>query len=111
MEATMNDVQAELEHFHKDTQYLEAHREELLERYPEQWVAVFNEEVVGASPDFDQLLDDLEGREFSVGKILVDYLTREDAVWILDFGSMICIESEVSICDMPDLWVVCVISG
>ena len=51
----------QLQRFKKDTEYTEyyeQHREELLDSYPEQWVAMFREKVVGASPDLDKLFDD-----------------------------------------------------
>ena len=79
----MKELQAELQRFKRDTAYYEAHREELLEQYPEQWVAIFNQQVVGASPDFDQLLDDIEGKGVRVGQVLVEYLTRKDELLIL----------------------------
>ena len=79
----MKELQAELQRFKRATAYYEAHREELLEQYPEQWVAIFNQQVVGASPDFDQLLDDIEGKGVRVGQVLVEYLTRKDELLIL----------------------------
>jgi hypothetical protein len=45
----MNQVQAELERFKKDTAYYEAHHEKLLKKYPEQWVAIFDQQVVGVA--------------------------------------------------------------
>lgn len=80
---TTSDVRAELEHFKRDTAYFEQHREELLEQYPEQWVAVFNQQVVGADPDFDRLLDGLQARGIPVGQVPVELLTRKDELLIL----------------------------
>ena len=79
----MNEAQAQLRRFHMDTQYYEAHREELLERYPEQWVAIYDKQVVGTAPDFDQLLDGIESRGMSVGQVLVQHLSRKDELLIL----------------------------
>ncbi len=39
------------EEHRRDRQYFGAHREELLEKYPDQWVAVFREEVIFGGPD------------------------------------------------------------
>lgn len=50
----MQEKQAEIRRFHRDVDYYQAHREELLKQYPEQWVAIFNEQVVGADPDYDR---------------------------------------------------------
>lgn len=79
----MKAQQRELERFRRDTAYYERHREELLEQYPEQWVAIFKEQVVGAAPEFDQLLDRLQGRGIPVGQALVEHLTRKDELLIL----------------------------
>ena len=79
----MQELQAQLQRFKRDTAYYEQHREELLEKYPEQWVAIFREKVVGASPDLDQLFDDLESKGVPLGQGLIEYLTRRNEVWIL----------------------------
>ena len=79
----MNQVQAELQQFKKDTAYYEAHHEELLKKYPEQWVAIFDQQVVGASPDYEKLFDDLQAKGYSVGHVLVEYLTTHDELLIL----------------------------
>ncbi len=79
----MQDVQAELERFGKDTEYYEVHYEELLAKYPEQWVAIFNEEVVGASADYDQLLADLQAKDIPIERALFKHLTRKEEIWIL----------------------------
>ena len=79
----MSQVQEELQRFKKDTAYYEAHHEELLKKYPEQWVAIFKQQVVGASPDFEQLLDELEAKGYSVGQVLVQHLTQHDELLIL----------------------------
>ena len=60
--------QAELRRFRRDVTYYEAHREELLKQYPEQWVAFFNEQVVGADPDYERLLDEVEGKGILGGR-------------------------------------------
>ena len=79
----MNQVQVELERFKGDSSYYEAHHQELLEKYPEQWVAIYNEQVVGASPDYEQLLGDLEERGIPIERALFKQLTRKEELWIL----------------------------
>lgn len=75
--------QAELRRFRRDVMYYEAHREELLKQYPEQWVAFFNEQVVGADLDYERLLDEVEGKGISVGGVFIERLTAKDEVLIL----------------------------
>ena len=79
----MDQAQAELQRFKRDTTYYEAHHAELLARYPEQWVAIYNQQVVGIAPDYEQLLDELQAKGFAVGQVLVEHLTRHDELLIL----------------------------
>jgi hypothetical protein len=79
----MHELQAELQRFKRDTQYYEAHREELLTQYPEQWIAVFNQQVVGAAPDFEQLLAMLEQSDVPVERTLIEHVTRKEELLIL----------------------------
>ena len=79
----MHEPQAELQRFKRDTQYYEAHREALLTQYPEQWVAVFNQQVVGAAPDFEQLLAMLEQSGIPVERTLIEHVTHTEELFIL----------------------------
>ena len=75
--------QTELRRFRRDVEYYEAHREELLKQYPEQWVAFFNEQVVGADPDYERLLDLLDEREVPSERVFIERVTDKDEVLIL----------------------------
>jgi hypothetical protein len=79
----MMDHQAELQRFHRDVEYYEDHWEQLLEQYPEQWVAILNEQVVGADPDADRLLTMLRERGIPTEEAFVGYLTNKDEELIL----------------------------
>ena len=48
---SVNEQQVEFDQFQRDIEYSETHREELLNQYPEQWVAVLKGKVVGHTPD------------------------------------------------------------
>lgn len=67
----------------QDTTYYEAHYEELLEQYPEQWVAIYQQKVVGTASDGRELLLSLKEKGFPLRHVLVKHLTREEEVWIL----------------------------
>ena len=57
--------------------YFEAHREELLEQYPEHWVVIHQRQLVGAASNLDQLtalLDHLQDTGISISEVLVEYL-------------------------------------
>ena len=79
----MTQVQAELERFKKDTAYYEAHHEELLKKYPDQWVAIFDQQVVGISPDYELLLTRLEEERVPIERTLFKLLTQNEENWIL----------------------------
>ncbi len=83
----MDQVQAELQHFKKDAAYYKAHREDLFEdllrKYSEQWVAIFDQQVTGASPDYEKLFHDPLVRGHSLGKVFVQHLTMQDELLIL----------------------------
>jgi hypothetical protein len=76
-------MQAELQRFKRDTAYYEAHQEELLEQYPEQWVAIYDERVVGADADLHHLLTTIKEKGISPGQALVEYITSKDELLIL----------------------------
>ncbi len=46
---SMNQQAEEFEQFQKDVSYTEAHHEELLNQYPEQWVAILHQKMVGCA--------------------------------------------------------------
>ena len=62
----MTSTGSEREREQKDIEYFEDHYDELKARYPDQWIAVFNQEVVANAADpFDllpQLREKVKGR-------------------------------------------------
>ncbi len=80
---TTSKERAEIDRFKRDMDYYETHREELLEQHPEQWVAIFNQEVVGAGADFDRVLDDLKQRDIPTAHTYIQYVTCKDEILIL----------------------------
>ena len=69
-------------HVGQDAVYYEAHQAELLEQYPEQWIAILNQKVVGLAPDPRELLLDLKSRDIPLRRVLVKHLTTKEEVWI-----------------------------
>jgi len=78
----MNEVRRELQRFHSDVEYFDAHYQEFLDEYPEQWVAVYNQQVVGACPEFYPLLKELKKKGVPSEKVVIERVTREEKVWI-----------------------------
>lgn len=81
-------VQQELEQFRSDAQYLEDHREELLEQYPERWVAIYNQQVVGAAKDAKRLKRQLERKGIPASRVFREYLTKKEELLILASASL-----------------------
>jgi hypothetical protein len=79
----MFEKQPDLRRFQRDLDYYEAHRQELLERYPEQWVAIFEEQVAAADPDVDRLLETLRQRGVPTQEAVVEHVTAQDDLLIL----------------------------
>jgi hypothetical protein len=78
----MDNTQTELGRFHSDGQWFSDHYEELAKKYPDQWVAVYNQEVVGASPDSDALFAALKKKGVPINHAFFKYLSSEEELWI-----------------------------
>ena len=73
------DVEAELARYQADVLYLEKHRQELLARYPDHWVAIYHQQVVGAAKDPRRLLKQLKRKGIPPSQVHRERLsTRED---------------------------------
>ena len=79
----MMHVQRELERFGSDAEYLDRHRQELLGRYPERWVAIYNHQVVGAAKDLKGLIRQLERKGIPPASAYREYLTAKEELLIL----------------------------
>lgn len=76
-------VVEELERFGQDAQYFQEHREELLARYPDRWVAVYHQQVVGAAKRQPRLIAQLERKSIPPGRVYREYLSTKEELWIL----------------------------
>ena len=79
----MTEIQADLERFNRDAAFYEAHREELLQQYPERWVAVYNQEIVVTAKDLEQLVVQLQRKGIPRGRAFVEYVTAKEELLIL----------------------------
>jgi Family of unknown function (DUF5678) len=81
-------VQQELEQYRRDAQYFEEHREELLEQYPERWIAIYHQQVVGVAKDAKRLKTQLERKGISPSRVFREYLTNNEELLILASASV-----------------------
>ena len=77
------EAQRHHERFRADALYFDAHRGELLARYPGQWVAVFRETVVGVAREHRELLAHLSGSGVPVGSAYIQFAADDDVDLIL----------------------------
>jgi len=76
-------VQQELERFTEDMLYFDQHRQELLRQYPEQWVAIYHQQVVGTDKSLKRLVRQLERKGIPTGRAFVEYNTEQEDLLIL----------------------------
>ena len=69
--------------FQRDVDYYESRYEEFLQQYPEQWIAILNQAVVGSDPHLDRLLQRLNQDGIPIEKALIEHVTAEEEILIL----------------------------
>jgi hypothetical protein len=72
-----------LKRFKSEVDYYRTHRDDLLQQYPEEWVAIFNQTVVAADAEPEKLLAALRQKGVPVEQALVEHLTRHEDTLIL----------------------------
>jgi ribosomal protein L20 len=80
---SMQDQQPEFQQYQKDIEYAETQHEELLRQYPEQWVAILNEEVVGSDSDVYRLIERLRRCGIPTERAVLRHLTEQEELLIL----------------------------
>jgi hypothetical protein len=65
--------------FQEEHVWIDQNRQKLLEQYPDQWIAVQDNQVIASDPDFDGLLAKLPGPSGTA----VEFLTREPGEMVL----------------------------
>jgi hypothetical protein len=82
MEA-IDGVQQDLERYNRALDYYIAHYEEPLQAYPESWVAIYGERVVGADPDHGHLVQDLRRRGIPPNYSFIEFVSAEPIEFVL----------------------------
>jgi hypothetical protein len=76
-------IAEEMEQYERDRRFLEAHLPEWIERYPDYWVAVFQEELVGVSESVTQLLQILDEKGIPRARATLKFLTTKSKPMLL----------------------------
>ena len=79
----MRSSQVRIEEHGRDVEYYEAHYPELLAQYPDQWIAILDRKVVGASDDAFKLVAHLEADGVPTNRVLRRHMTKDAELLIL----------------------------
>ena len=66
----MTSTETRIDDHGRDVEYYEAHYLELLAQYPDQWIAIINQEVVGAADDAFELVAELKAGGIPADEVL-----------------------------------------
>ena len=76
-------IQSQLKRFTKDTKFLESIRPELTNKYPDQWIAVYQKEVVAVDKSLKRLIDHLKDTNIPASDTVVELLRTKRIPMIL----------------------------
>lgn len=76
-------VAAYLDQFTKDSAFLESIREELQNKYPDCWVAVYDKQVVAAGTSLKEVIAQLDEVGVPKSRTVIDFLRSEPISLIL----------------------------
>ena len=74
---------AELKGVRRNSAFFDAHYAEYREKYPDHWIAIHDGKLVGTSPQYYDLIDDLKAKGFSFKDTLIDKVESKDILWFL----------------------------
>lgn len=76
-------ILAEMNQFKKDIEFLESRSKDLIKKYPDHWVAVYEEKLVGSNKDFSALFSELKKNEIPTNKTVIRFLSTKPIKIIL----------------------------
>ena len=79
----MRSSQVRAQEHGRDVEFYEAHYPELLAQYPDQWIAILDRKVVGASDDAFKLVAQLEADGVPSNRVLRRHMTKDAELLIL----------------------------
>ena len=60
----------------RNLEWFGTHRDELIERFEDQFVAIDNEHVIEVDNDFDSLLQKLKSKNMDPSKVLIKFISK-----------------------------------
>ena len=76
-------VKTATDQYREDAQYFEQHRQELLNEYPDHWLAVYAGRVAATASTLPRLVRCLEKQGLPRGQVFVEYLSRDPDLLIV----------------------------
>ena len=76
-------VARELAAFSQSAQVLSSEHPRLVDQYPHEWVAVFDNDVVAHGKELSEVLNRLELKGISPAKTIIRYIIKDGPSWIL----------------------------
>jgi hypothetical protein len=52
-------------------------------KHPNQWVAIYNKDIVEVNDDFDKLLENLRAKKIVPGHTVIEFLSTTEDIWVL----------------------------
>ncbi|MBI4058918.1 hypothetical protein HY404_01615 [Candidatus Microgenomates bacterium] len=77
------DIFEDLQNLKKNIEFVEANHTSLLAEYPEKWVVIYQQEVIGAGSDISQTIELVKSKNISPGKTYIRFLTKQPITLIL----------------------------
>ena len=68
---------------YQDVQFLEAHWDELLEQYPDKWIAIWDKKVVASAESESGLIPQLRTKGLQSSGALIQEMETDPKLWIL----------------------------
>ena len=79
----MSRAETRIDRHSRDIEFYEAHYQELLARYPDQWIAIMHQEVVGVADDAFELVAELKAGDIPADRVLRRHMGRGSGLLIL----------------------------
>ncbi|MBI2935113.1 MAG: hypothetical protein HYY29_06045 [Chloroflexi bacterium] len=79
---SVNKLRARLKLSNEDLGYFVSRRDELLEEYPEQWIAIHRKAVVAHAKMLTALVRQLRAKEIPRGEAQIEFMTKNPRVTI-----------------------------
>ena len=74
---------ARRERHEKDIDFYETHREELLKKYPDQWVTILNQKVMGAADSPAELRELFKAKGIPTNRMVLRHLSTKPRILVV----------------------------